>query len=712
MPRALVDFARQQARAAHAARAHAAAEGQLGAAAQGFVQQRSRAVGGEGHAIVGRAAQVDPEAPVHRALLAQLRQLHATARRLRLAHHVLDAVLLVLDVRARVQAQARETVGLHHRAEILGLAQELVEVRHDLVLRDRQRLLALRRQAERAGRLQDEVTHAAIVGGVKDRLELRDVETRDDDLVGHADAHTERLGETVQNGETLERLEQGRAVVADRIDVELSLYVGGVQRDVEVLEAGPQDLQREGGIDEGAKVRRHAEAGEADALRQLDVLEQLRVDGRLAAGEEQHVELPVRLEDELARRVGVRHQSIAGVELLAAEEAVAVAGSRAENVHDAQILVPRPAFRLVAEPQGLPIGRVELGEQRLRVDALRQQTRQAVAPSGCRRRKTRRSAAGDAVERFRRIAHQQLQSVRGTVAARLDENAQRRALAAFEKDEAAIGELEHGVIQGQAADAGVVQVERDQARRAVDPRRHSLTRRARGDRIVAEGRRARHTALGVRQESGDDLVLARPARRGAQGVRHADQDPADRLVRLLAPAAAIHQQEIEMVGVGDAERRAAVAANGDAGGAVFGVAQHQRRSPAAHRTERLDPPAQADGGTLSVGSQQIPRRILGDRRARLRRLGVAAGGVAQAARGFGEHLVAELVAQRRRAAVLHQGLEIHEEMRTGSGDRDPCPALVLRGGAFERVAAIEIGVKADRLAHAAPSGRAGSQSSA
>src|SRR4029077_9787143 len=99
--------------------------------------------------------------------------------------------------------------------------------------------------------------------------------------------------------QTLEGLEQRLAVVADRIDVELRGAVGGVQGDVEVLEARPQRLQGEAGIGEGAEMGGHAEGGEADALRQLDVLEELGVIRRSATREEEHVELARPVEDGL-----------------------------------------------------------------------------------------------------------------------------------------------------------------------------------------------------------------------------------------------------------------------------------------------------------------------------------------------------------------------------------------------------------------------------
>src|SRR5205823_12130555 len=112
-----------------------------------------------------------------------------------------------------------------------------------------------------------------------------------------------------------------------------------VKRDVEVLESRLQRLQREARIREGPEVRRHAEAGEPDTPRQLDVLEQLRVDRRLAAGEEQHVEPARAVDDELARRVGRRHRAVRGIELLDTERALAVAGPSAPDVEHAEVLV-------------------------------------------------------------------------------------------------------------------------------------------------------------------------------------------------------------------------------------------------------------------------------------------------------------------------------------------------------------------------------------
>src|SRR6185503_16885408 len=106
------------------------------------------------------------------------------------------------------QAQTREAVRLDLGAESLGLAQELVQVRNDLLLRDRERVMAVGREAERPDGLDDEVAHAAIVGGAEDRLELKDVQPRDDDLLRDADADAERVGEPEDDGQTLQSLEQ------------------------------------------------------------------------------------------------------------------------------------------------------------------------------------------------------------------------------------------------------------------------------------------------------------------------------------------------------------------------------------------------------------------------------------------------------------------------------------------------------------------------
>ena len=74
-----------------------------------------------------------------------------------------------------------------------------------------------------------------------------------------------------------------------------------MERDVEELEARLEDLQGEVRIRERAKVRRHPEVTEAVRLREVHVLEELRVEARLAVHEEQHVVLAGPLEDE--RRV-------------------------------------------------------------------------------------------------------------------------------------------------------------------------------------------------------------------------------------------------------------------------------------------------------------------------------------------------------------------------------------------------------------------------
>ena len=226
------------------------------------------------------------------------------------------------------------------------------------------------------------MAHAAVVGGAEDRLELRGVQARDDDLLRHADADAEDVGELEQHGQPFERFVERLPVVGDGVDVELRLTIGGMQGDVEVFEARLQDLQREARIGQGAEVRRHAEAGEADALGQLHVVEQLRMDGRLAAGEEEHVEVAGGVEDHLARRIGAGHRPMGRIELLDAEDALAVAGAGAADVQDAQVLVTRTALGLEAEADAGGIRRLELGEQRVDVDPLAQQfgqSRTAVA---------------------------------------------------------------------------------------------------------------------------------------------------------------------------------------------------------------------------------------------------------------------------------------------------------------------------------------------
>ena len=79
-----------------------------------------------------------------------------------------------------------------------------------------------------------------------------------------------------------------------------------MERDVEELEAGVEDLQGEVRIGERAEVRRHPEVAVAVGLRELDVLEELAVHGRLAVHEEQHVVLAAALEDGLPGLVDLR----------------------------------------------------------------------------------------------------------------------------------------------------------------------------------------------------------------------------------------------------------------------------------------------------------------------------------------------------------------------------------------------------------------------
>ena len=266
------------------------------------------------------------------------------------------------------------------------MGEEGVQVRQDLVLADLEQRLPLRVEIHRPHRLDDEMADAAVVGGVEDGIERRDVQPRHHDLVRHADARPERLGQGIEHREPLQRLVERRSAVADRVDRQLALGVGGVQRDVEVLESRLQDPQGEDRVRERAEVGGHAEAGEADRLRQLHVLEELGMDRRLAAGEEEHVELAGVVEDELPGRVGLRHRAVRRVELLHAEHAVAVAGAGAADVEHPQTLVPRTALRLVAEADGRRIGRRELAYQRVDVG------RVAVAAAPAARRGPRPAA--------------------------------------------------------------------------------------------------------------------------------------------------------------------------------------------------------------------------------------------------------------------------------------------------------------------------------
>src|SRR5262245_52295796 len=115
-------------------------------------------------------------------------------------------------------------------------------------------------------------------------------------------------------------------------------------------------------IGEGTKVRRHSETGEPDALRQLHVFEQFRVNRRLAAGEEEHVEIAGGVENELTSAVGVQHRPMRRIELLDAENAIAVAGTGPPNVENPQVLVPWSTFGLKADADRSCIRGCELSE--------------------------------------------------------------------------------------------------------------------------------------------------------------------------------------------------------------------------------------------------------------------------------------------------------------------------------------------------------------
>ena len=130
----------------------------------------------------------------------------------------------------------------------------------------------------------------------------------------------------------------------------------------------------------------------------------------------------------------------------------------------------------------------------------------------------------------------------------------------------AVGEREHRVVEREPADPVVAHVGGDDTACRVDHRRGRLpcARRA-AVRRVGCGR------LRVRQQRGEHF-LAHRRRVPLQRVRHRDQCAGDRVLGVRAAAAAVHEQEVQPIGVRDAEGRTTVAADGDVRGPVLLVA--------------------------------------------------------------------------------------------------------------------------------------------
>ncbi len=616
-------------------------------------------------------------------------------------------------MRTREEMLAREAVRLDGGAESLGAGEEGVQVRQDLVFRDVEQRLPLRIEIHRSHRLHDEMADAAIVGGAENGVEVRHVQPRRHDLVRHADARAERLGQGVEHRDALQSLAERGAVVADRVHGQLPLDLRRVERDVEILEAGLQDAQRERGVRERTEVGRHAEAGEADRLRQRHVLEELGMDRRLAAREEEHVELAGVVEDELPRDVGLRHRAMRWVELLHAEDAVAVARAGAADVQHPQPLVPGTALGLVAETDRQGIGRREPAYQGIDVRrAPFRQHRQPGAALACG------VPAHDAIQGARQLGGEGLQRLGLLGAVRAHPEPDRLRRGTREEDETTVGEAQHGIVEREPADARFVDRERDGAVGEVDLRRDPAPR------LGAVGaQRLRALALRVRLQRRDQRQRVGCRRALAERTHQRDQHAAGRFVRPRAAAAAVHEQEVERVGVRDAERRPGVATDGDAGAAALGMRQQQGRGAGADRAQRLDRPAEREGRALAEGREQRPRRLSAD--LGLRRP-LVAWRAPHLARGRREDLVAELVPQgpvfrfarvgrgaRTVLGIAPQRLEADGHIRSGLRDDDPRAATVLVGRELDRVATIEVGMEADRFrhGHAAPSTAASSRRS-
>ena len=252
---ALIDPAFQETRAAHAARSHPAAKCELHSTLQRLVENRGAPRRRKGEPILSQQSHLYPVAPVRRTLFLGARQWQAFLRTPGLTIEVLDTVLLGFDVAPFKEALTREAVRLEHRPQARSFTEEVIEMRKHFLLRNGELGLELRSEAQRPHRLEDEMANTAVVGSAEDRLELRHVQARDDDLLGDADPDAQSLGEALEHREALERLEKRISAVSNGIDLELRGGVGGVEGDVEILEARLQDLQGEARVGERAEVR-------------------------------------------------------------------------------------------------------------------------------------------------------------------------------------------------------------------------------------------------------------------------------------------------------------------------------------------------------------------------------------------------------------------------------------------------------------------------
>src|SRR5205085_11064011 len=140
---------------------------------------------------------------------------------------------------------------------------------------------------------------------------------------------------------------------------------------------------------------------------------------------------------------------------------------------------------------------------------------------------------------------------------------------------------------------------------------------------------------------------------------------------------------------------AAVAADGDLRASVLLVAQSERRTAAAHRTQGVDDPAEADRCTLGERCEQVPRRLVTCGLGRRYRRGVRRSLVAEPQDRLRERLRAELAADIAPLGVRHRrdGLELCDDVAVRIGERDPSLPYVLLCRRLHRLAPVEIGVE-------------------
>ena len=146
-----------------------------------------------------------------------------------------------------------------------------------------------------------------------------------------------------------------------------------------------------------------------------------------------------------------------------------------------------------------------------------------------------------------------------------------------------------------------------------------------------------------------------------------------------------------MVGMGDAQRSAVVAANRHARGAIVRVPERHGRGSAAHRAERFQRPAEREITAFSQWLQQRPRRLIIAGGGMFRRAGRP---VAQRPCSGGERFGAELVAQRLPRSVRGERLHSGHDVRPGLGEIDRRLAAVRE--LAQRLRLSEVRFAADR----------------